>query len=145
VGVFRTPGLKYEALVSASAFDGHSSSFWRRDVAPGDTISPSLLAPPVPDGPLSLIAGSRWLWRPVDGADTYRVSVAPVSPAAGWDAASALPRITLPVGVPVGPADVRIMASTQGGLRSISSLAGPRHLALWAVPEIYSAWEGSAQ
>ena len=85
--------------------------------------------------------GQAWAWRPVAGAAGYRVALRGPDQLQPWEAFTALPRLTLPAGVPASPARVRLLATTEGGLFALAGVGRPRALRLFAAPARWSTWE----
>ena len=137
---FAAAGVALVARASAAGHDGATSSHWRAAAAAGDVLAPTFLRPPVPEAALTVAAGEAWRWRPIDGVGGYRVEVRGAGATQPWEAFTALPRLTLPAGVPAGPASVRIVATTEGGLFDLAAL---RALRLFAAPTRYAVWEGT--
>ena len=111
-----------------------------------EPLEPLLPAPPVPDAALSVAPGSAWRWRPIPEVDGYRVQIERVGGEGAFEAFTHLPRLTLPAEVPAGPARLRIVASREGGLRSVANVgrSAPRALRLFGTPTMYATWQGEA-
>lgn len=137
--VFSLPGVTYLAEGEATGYDGTSTSYWRRVVAAGDAVDATFIRPPEPTAALAWTTGAAWFWRPIPEVSGYRVEAfgADGTP---WELFTELPRLTVPATRPAGPAQVRIVATSEGGLRAVSSL---RALRLFAPPQRYAVWQGT--
>jgi hypothetical protein len=136
--VYTIPGVSYELHASATTIDGAGQSHVLQAVAPGDRVTPEFLFPPVPTRRLTLAAGAAWQWWPEPNVDGYRVEITGSS-LPKWEAYTPVPRLKLPVGLPMSPARARIIAASEGG---ISRVAGLRALRVFAPPTRYAFWEG---
>jgi hypothetical protein len=133
---FPIAGVGYVAEGEAEGTDGHSTSHWRLPVAPGDTIDPAFIRPPVPTVPLVWASGARWAWRASLPSGGYRLEWEGHD-GGRYEAYSTLPRLELPAGLPAGPGRVRLIAEGS----PLREVAQARALRLFVQPSRHAVWQ----
>lgn len=122
---FAIPGLTVEASAAAIAAGGAQLSSWRADVAAPGSVVPALLAYPLPTA--APIEGERLDWRPVAGAEGYRLALRePGRPAPVWEGYTTRSELVAR-GLPAsGSAGLELtltaLAGPAAGLRALAAL-----------------------